>query len=258
MQKTTSTPNWREKFFASGIHLTVSLGVALLAAMLVFGLWYPYPYSETSGGRTLFLLVVLVDVVIGPLITLIIFNRNKSRRELWSDLTIVGVLQMAALGYGLWTVFVARPVHLVYEYDRMRVVHAIDLEAHMLAKAPASLQNLPMTGPKPIALRAFADASEQFDATMAAMGGAMLSLRTDLWQSYASRTNDILKSAKPIDELINRFPKQVVLINRAIIDTGRSADQLVYLPMVDRDIVWTVLLDGMSAKPLGFIPIDSF
>ena len=81
----------------------------------MFGWWYPYPYRELSGGRELFALVVAVDVVLGPLITLVIFNPAKTRRHLVMDFTVIGLLQVAALAYGLWTVFVARPVHLVFE-----------------------------------------------------------------------------------------------------------------------------------------------
>ena len=130
--------NWKRRLRASTVHLGISLCIAALAAALVFGLWYPYPYGEISGGRELFLLVVAVDVVMGPLITLAIFNSTKPRRELIMDFTVVGALQLAALGYGLWTVFAARPVHLVFEYSRMSVVHAIDVDADLLAKAPPS------------------------------------------------------------------------------------------------------------------------
>ena len=123
--------NWQGRIRASGIHLGISLCIVALAAVLVFGVWYPYPYREISGGRALFLLVAGVDVVMGPLITLIIFNRAKPRRELITDITVVGVLQVAALSYGLWSVFVARPVHLVFEYNRMSVVHAVDVDARL-------------------------------------------------------------------------------------------------------------------------------
>ena len=104
----------------------------------MFGWWYPYPYRELSGGRELFALVVAVDVVLGPLITLVIFNPAKTRCHLVMDFTVIGLLQVAALAYGLWTVFVARPVHLVFEYHRMAVVHAIDVDSDLLAKAPPS------------------------------------------------------------------------------------------------------------------------
>lgn len=249
---------WKERLRASGIHLGVSLCIAALAAVLVFGVWYPYPYREISGGRALFVLVTAVDVIMGPLITLIVFNPTKPRRELAADLTIVGLLQVAALSYGLWTVFVARPVHLVFEYSRMSVVHAIDVDAELLSKAPTSLQKLPITGPTTIALRPFKDAAEQFDSTMAAIGGAPLSARADLWQPYTDSARDILKVAKPASELVARFPNDSALIARAIEQTGKTVVQLRTLPLVGRDNAWTVLLDEATAEPLGFLPLDSF
>lgn len=250
--------NCNKRFRASAIHLGISLWAAAMAAVMVFGLWYPYPYREISGGRSLFMLVVAVDVVMGPLITLIIFNKNKPRHELLSDFLIIGVLQVLALGYGLWTVFVARPVYLVYEYDRLSVVHAVDIDDEILQKAPPSLRKLPVTGPSLIALRNFENASEQFDATMQALAGIPLSTRSDLWQLYANRTGDILKSARPIDNLKERFSSQHALIDQAVSATGRPAGSLRYLPMVDREKVWTVLIDAANAEPLGYFPLDSF
>lgn len=249
---------WKGRLRASGIHLAISLCIAALAAVLVFGLWYPYPYREISGGRELFLLVVAVDVVMGPLITFAIFNRAKPRRELLMDFTVVGLLQMAALTYGLWTVFVARPVHLVFEYSRMSVVHAIDIDAGLLAKAPPSLQKLPLTGPTAIGLRPFRTPDEEFDATMAAMSGVPLSARSDLWQPYADSAADILRQARPVSELRARLAPQAALIDRAIANTGKTAAQLRYLPLVDRTHAWTVLLDSETAEPLGFLPLDPF
>lgn len=250
--------NWTRRLRASGIHLGISLSIAALAALLVFGLWYPYPYREISGGRTLFLLLVSVDVVMGPLITLIIFNRAKPRRELLLDFSVIGALQLAALAYGLWTVFIARPVHLVFEYSRMSVVHAVDVDPQLLAKAPAALQKLPLDGPTPIALRPFKDAAEQFEATMAALGGAPLAARSDLWQDYADSAATIAREAKPATELRTRFADRAALIERAIASTGKSAEGLRYLPLVGRGIAWTVLLDADSAAPLGFLPLDPF
>lgn len=248
----------KDRLGASGIHLGISLCVAVFAAALVFGLWYPYPYGEISGGRELFFLVVAVDVIMGPLITLAIFNRAKPRRELLIDFTVVGLLQLAALGYGLWTVFAARPVHLVFEYSRMTVVHAIDVDADLLAKAPTSLQKLPVTGPTVIALRRFKNPAEQFDATTAALKGFPLAARSDLWQAYEPVRADVLKEAKPVAELRARFSNQAAQIDRAIAATGKPVTDLRYLPLLSRKTAWTVLLDTTTAEPLGYLPLDSF
>lgn len=250
--------NWKNRLRAGGIHLCISLCFAVLAAALVFGVWYPFPYREISGGRELFFLVVVVDVIMGPLITLIIFSRAKPRRELLLDFMLVGLLQLAALGYGLWTVFVARPVHLVFEYSRMSVVHAIEVDPALLGKAPPGLQKLPLTGPTVISLRPFRSSAEEFESTAAALRGFALAARSDLWQSYEAAKGDVLKEAKPAADLHTRFPGQVVQIDQAVAATGRPVESLRYLPLLSRKTAWTVLLDAQSAELVGFLPLDSF
>ncbi len=250
--------HWKDRVKASTIHLGLSLIVASLAALLVFGLWYPYPYRNTSGGRELFLIVITVDVILGPLITLAVFNRNKPRSELVRDLSVVGLIQMAALVYGLWTVFVARPVHLVFEYDRFRVVHAIEVPEELLDQARDDVKTMPRTGPTVMALRPFRDVSEESAATLMALGGVPLSARPDLWQAYPQARQRVLAAAKPLGELGRRFPQQAALIDASIAQTGKGADELMYLPMVARNSFWTVLLDAQSAEVRGFLALDSF
>lgn len=243
---------------AAALHLALSLGVAALAALLVFGLWYPYPYRDSSGGRELFLLLVTVDVILGPLITLTVFNRKKPRSQLVRDLAVVGLIQLAALAYGLWTVCVARPVHLVYENDRFTVVHAIDVPVELLSQAPAEVQKMPLTGPTLLALRPFRDANEKGEATLMALQGLALSARPDLWQAYDQARPRVLAAAKPLAELKQRFPTQQGLIDAAVQASQQPANQLVYLPMVERKSFWTVLLDAETAEVRGFIELDSF
>ena len=190
---------WADRIRASGIHLGLSLLIAALAGGLVFGLWYPYPFREISGGRELFLILVAVDVVLGPLITLAIFNRAKPWSELRRDLAIVVMLQLGALGYGMWTVFAARPVHLVFEIYRFNVAHAIDVQPELLSKTPADIEALPVTGPTLLSLRPFRSEQEKTDATLAALQGIPLAARPDLWQSYEKGIPDVLKEAKPAE-----------------------------------------------------------
>lgn len=249
---------WKHRLCASAIHLVLSLIISALAALLVFGLWYPYPYREISGGRELFFLVMSVDVVMGPLITLVIFNRTKTHRHLIMDFTVIGLLQIAALLYGLWTVFAARPVHLVFEYYRIAVVHAADVDPTTLAQAQPSLRALPTTGPTLLSLRPFKDVSEQLDSTMAALNGVPQAAQPALWQSWDAARADILKESRPVDQLKERFGLQTALIDRAIIATGLPADGLRYLPLLGRKLSWTVLISEKSAQPVGFLPLDSF
>ncbi len=255
------TSSFKPRLLAAGIHLLISLAVAGLAAWLVFGLWYPYPYREISGGRDLFFIVIAVDVVMGPLLTLSVFNRNKPSQELRRDLAVIGVLQIAALVYGLWTVSVARPVHLVFEMDRFRVVHAIEVPEEELSSAQPELQRLPWTGPTLLSMRAFADGKEKVDLTLAAISGVHLGARPALWQPYDKAQNQVIGAARPLGDLKTRFPEKAGAIDAALRSAlGQKASNRVvgYLPMAGRDKFWTVLLDLTTTEIIAFVPIDSF
>lgn len=256
--KFTSQSFWKDRLKASGIHFSFSLGIALFAAFLVFGLWYPHPYGEISDGRELFLLVISVDVILGPLITLAIFNRAKPLRELRRDLSLVVLIQLGALGYGLWTVFVARPVHMVFEIDRFRVAHAIEVDETLLSQTPEGIKALPITGPTLLALRPFKDDKEKMDATMAALQGVSLASRPDLWRPYEQATADVLQAAKPATQLLIRFAPQAAEIARVLKEVNRTPENVVYLPLVGRKSFWTVFLDPVTAQVLTTMPLDSF
>lgn len=250
--------NIKGRLKASAVHLLLSAIVAGLSAVLVFGVWYPFPYNELSGGRELFALLIAVDVVIGPAVTFVIFNKQKSLAELRRDLIVVAILQTLALTYGLWTMAIARPVHIAFELDSFRVVQAIDIPDELVDMAPKEIAVFPLMGPTIIGLRPFRDEKEKLEMTLAALGGVHLSARPDLWQSYNASRKAVVAAAKPIGKLLQRYPEYARDIQEVIDVRQISSDALMYLPLVGRKSVWTVLIDGKSANVLGFIPVDSF
>ena len=247
----------RSRLRAAGIHLALSALVAGIAAALVFLLWYPMPFREVSGGRELFFLVVAVDVVLGPLITFAVFDRRKPRRELRRDLTLVALLQLAGLGYGLHTVYEARPVVLALEQDRLRVVRAIDLDGADLAKAPPEWQRLPWWGVRLLATRP-ARPDEKLEAIDLALQGLDLGKRPAFWLPASATAAAMAKGATPVTELFKRYPARAAELQQAVATTGRSADQLGYLPLLARRTDWVALVDVRSGEVAGYAPFDGF
>ena len=256
--ESTHPDYWRDRLRASAIHLTLSLAIAALAGALVFGVWYPYPYREISGGRELFLILVAVDVVLGPLMTLAVFNRVKPWPVLRQDLIVIATVQLLALGYGLWTVFVARPVHMVFEYNRFAVVHAIDISPEWVAKTPLGIQALPLTGPTVLSLRTITDESEKVDYTLAALLGVGLVARPELWQPYAMALPEVLKEAKPVSALKTRFAARAPEIDRVVTAAGGNPQTALYLPLIGRDHSWTVFVDPVDGRIVATMPLDPF
>lgn len=96
------------------IHLLVSAAIAGALLLLLITRWFPMPYFLADGGWQGIRLVAAVDVVLGPLLTLVIYNRAKPRRELFFDYSLIAALQVCAFAFGVWTVFSSRTTVVVF------------------------------------------------------------------------------------------------------------------------------------------------
>lgn len=89
---------------AAGIHLSANAVIGALALALIFLVWYPQPYSQAAGAGTLALLLLGVDLVLGPLLTLVVYRAGK--KGLRFDLTLIVLMQLGAFAYGMHVVVV--------------------------------------------------------------------------------------------------------------------------------------------------------
>lgn len=255
----TSPFEWKFRSVAAATHLSMSVVVALVAAALVFLVWFPYPFREVSGGSALFKVVVAVDLVLGPVLTWVVFERRKPRAELVRDVLIIVALQLAALAYGLWSVYQARPIYLVHEIDRFVVVSAADIDPADLVQAPPEFQSLPWSGIRLIGVRESRDGEERLETLALALAGKDVSLRPSYWQHLSEANKEVIRQrAKPLRVLRARSDSDSRIIDRWLKDQGLSVDQLIFLPMVGRDQYWSAVMDASSMEIIGYLPIDGF
>lgn len=247
---------------AAFLHFLGSLLVACLAAVLVLWVWYPHPYDLLSGGRKLFLILVSVDVVCGPLLTFVLFNPRKSRTELWTDMSLVILVQLAALAYGLHTAYEARPLYLVHEVDRFRVITSgdygdVDVSGD-IARLDASLKPHWLKGPLTVGIRDPKDSKEKRDVMLESVGGGRdYSQRPDFYVSYgASYQSKALARSKPLKSLLDRYP-QVEEEAKTLLKTHSvDLEAARFLPVIHKQD-WVAVLDA-SARIVGFLPGDGF
>jgi hypothetical protein len=148
------------RFVAFAIHLGISLVMFLILAAIIKFLWYPGVLFDTEGGWQGIKLIAAVDLVIGPVLTLMVYNVAK--KELKRDLAIIGVLQLACIMGGMWTVANSRPLAVAYTSGTFIVItghrfqeHRIDLDKIPLlqGRKPAWVRvELPENTPKRVAL----------------------------------------------------------------------------------------------------------
>lgn len=242
----------------AGIHLFCSILVASLAAFLVFFLWYPYPYGELAGGKALFFIVVAVDVICGPLLTLVLFNPLKQRKELFRDLSIVAVIQLAALGYGIFAVWQARPLFLVLEIDRFKVVAAPDVDDGLLSKLPDTMRPGWLSKPMLVGLREPKDDKERNSVTVeSVVGGRDYAERPDFYIPYSNiLALQSLKRAQPLPVFLTKWPSQQAIAQQLAAEKGAELTQWMYLPVMGRQD-WVAILDKQG-QIQGFLKGDGF
>lgn len=250
---------WKERAQAASVHLTASLAVAALAALLVFVVWFPFPYREISGGRGLFELVVAVDLALGPLLTFVVFNRAKPRRELWRDLSVIAVLQLAALGYGLHAVYQSRPVYLVYEVDRFQVVTAADVDPSELGQAQPALRELPWHGIQVIGARKSRNSEEMLRALDSALAGKDIAMMPSRWQPLGDDEYAQMRArGRPVELLRGRGRDGAAALDRLLAEAGLKDDDVLAVPLVSRRSDWSVLMRRQDLQIIGYLPIEAF
>ncbi|WP_417499399.1 hypothetical protein [Methylophaga sp.] len=113
---------------ASLVHLSVSIIFFIFFSSLLVYLWYPEFYFYTAGGWQGLKIAAFVDLVLGPLLTLIVFDRNKVSWKIRFDLTVIGILQISALSWAIFAIYGERPVASVFWDGQIYVVSALDYE----------------------------------------------------------------------------------------------------------------------------------
>lgn len=247
----------KARAIAAGWHLLISAIIALLVAWIVLGLWYPGPFRRMAGGQELLLLIVGVDVVLGPMLTFLVFNLAKGWPHLRRDLFTIGVLQLAAIAYGVHAAYVARPVALVFELDRFHVVSAIDVYQPELAKARPEYRSLPNSGPRMLSLRQPEAGAEKTDALwMAIEKGFDMGQRPIFWVPYDEGRSAALARARPVKLLLDQYPVMAKEYTAELVAAGAKPDQARFLPVVARSD-WVAVL-GEDGEIQCFLPVNGF
>lgn len=249
---------WRERFYAFAVHFLVTLLVAAGAAALIFLVWFPNPFQTMVGGTRLFVLIVGCDLALGPLISLVIYNSRKSRRALILDYTIVGLVQLAAVIYGIFSISQWRPVYVVFVGDRYEIVSAGDIDAADLKHAKEPYNVLPNAGPKLVAAQVPDGAQAHNKALFDALAGKDTHLVPAYYVPYESLLSKVRERARSLPELEKVHPASKSLIDAGVKATGASPEQLRWLPVKSRTGFWTALIDANTGEPVRYLAFDPY
>jgi hypothetical protein len=250
--------NWRERFIAVAIHFTVTLCLAGAAAVVIFFVWFPHGLADIVGGENLFLLVVGCDVALGPLVSLVIYNSAKPRKELIFDYVVVGLVQLAALAYGIFVVAGSRPAFIVFDVDRLEIVTALELEPGELAKATDPVfAAVPVFGPRMLSLQRPTDQKEKNELMFIEVQGRTGAyLFPKYYRSYDAASEKAKTACRSLATLMEGSGAEGSKIKSAVAGTGLEEGRLCWLLAHHRFGFGIALVDRTTLEPVRYVPVN--
>ncbi len=237
------------RFRASGLHFLISLIVGLTLLALCWFVWYPAPMLMAIGGHEIFLLIMGIDVILGPLLTLVAFKSGK--KGLVFDLVFIGVAQISAMLYGVNTLLEARPAYVAALGDKFQVVLATEITDANLIKTKTTL---PSWGPVLIGTKTPTDKSDISVVEALSQIGIGRGCLPQLHVPYASMSSEILQHALPIATLKKRHPEQSNKIDAWLVKHDYTEQTAKFQPIKIRAYEFVVMLDAKTAAVIGIAP----
>lgn len=227
----------RVKFFIK--HLSISLIVVLLVLTWIFTVWYPTPLAKATGVTHIVLLMLAIDVIVGPILGFIVYKAHK--KSLRFDLAVVILLQLAALSYGIYSLAEGRPVWMAFNGNRFELIRNNELLDNYIIKDSTDNQyyHPSLLGPKYVAVKTAEDRSEREQNMFEElMGGISLAQRPERYVDIVEANEQIVKTSESISEL-NKYNSKIAV--NQVIDNYSNATS--YLGLTANEMDMTVLLD---------------
>ena len=117
----------KSRLKAFGWHLAASATVMLLITGCLYLGWYRWPGWYLAGAASITLIMVSIDVALGPLLTLVVASPGKPRRVLARDIAVIATVQLIAAGYGTTVLWGGRVLYYTYSERFLQIVQASDL-----------------------------------------------------------------------------------------------------------------------------------
>ena len=228
----------RLKFFLG--HLSISFLVALLVIGLMFFVWYPSPLATAVGVTHIFLMLLAIDVVIGPILGVLVYKEGK--KSLKFDLTVIILLQLSALCYGIYSIEQGRPAWLVFYADRFELVRKNEIIQDNIAKALPQYQQSSWFKPQYVTVEFSEDVNQRNDDMFTEVfGGISLAQRPERYVELNKAKKQMQQRAQKL-ELLQQYNNKTD-VEKIL---AKYPQATTFLPLKASVVDMTVLVDQNS------------
>lgn len=247
----------RFRLKALGLHLASSATVLILILGSLYLGWYRWPGWRLADVTQVVIVLIGVDLVLGPLMTFIVANSKKSRHELTRDIGIIVAVQICALLYGSTQLWKGRPLYYAFSETVLELVQAYDIDSD---EATLGRQRNPSLAPHWYSLPRWIWAPLPEDPEEAARivngtltGGDDVVSMPIYFKPWAEGLPVLREQLKKIDDTAN-FSKGEKMKLRGIMQTrGLALDQRNTMPLTGRGHHLLAVFDLTSLKIIAIL-----
>lgn len=236
-------------------------------AFFVVSLWYPGVWAVELGGYKLVVMIVLLDLFIGPVCVGLSYKNHKSRKEKTLDVSIITLCQLAFFSWGAWTISISRPVYIVFDTDRFEVAVDQDIDQLKLPEI-GKFSSVPfLSGPRMAIVDLEAtvpDENERIEVNNDAVFGVDISKIPQYFVPYEGESlNKILAKAKNYDAFA-KTDETKSIANSVMKKHDLSESDFKWLPIryfspqEQSQLFMTVIIDPKTAEIIDYIEIDPY
>ncbi len=239
------------RFQAFAIHFGISMLIFLVMLALLIGIWYPGLFFDTDGGWEGLQILIGVDLVLGPALTLIVYRPFK--RGLMLDLTLIGLTQLICLLIGVYIVYSQRPLAVVFVDDHFISVSQGSFD--FAGTDSASLKALPGKYPKQIYINLPKDKKIRKDMRRAQTSQGPLHARPSLFLPYADHGLEaVTEGGISLEQYRKDMPENAEALDNWLKKQGYDATKIVWVPYTARFQDSFLILDRQTGQILGHTP----
>ena len=238
------------RFKAFGIHLAISLAIFFVLAYFVVFEWYPGFFFDTDGGWRGMRIIVAVDLVLGPLLTLVVYKHGKPGLKM--DLALIGIFQFVCLFAGTWIVYSERPLSVVYVDGRFSVLSADEYTDAGLRPPP--LNEFPGDDPKWVMVVVPQGLEAEADFRAQAIGRGSLNVAIDHYQAFDAEHPAFTDNALDLDIVRQRADGGAAL-NEWINEHGGTLDDYAFYLFTTRYAYKYAGFKQGNEQMIGFLDV---
>ncbi|HHL18367.1 MAG TPA: hypothetical protein ENJ33_01380 [Thiothrix sp.] len=242
-----------KKLTASLYHFLISLLIVGAFLAFVKFYWYPGHLLAISGVTSILLILVAIDITLGPLMTFVVYKPNKPKLKL--DLSIIAALQIAAFSYGMFTIYQGHPLYVVYAVNSFTVATANEIDPNDVSNK--QLLKSKLAGPQIAFAKMPKDPKESADILFGAFAGKPdIDKLPQYFEPYDKHLDDIFAKSIDLTKLLDKKDTKQEL-EKFFSHNGDKGD-FAYLPLVgkSKDVIWA--FNKKTGKPAGIINIDPY